>query len=159
MEILFNIPADIDEKGLLKFDMQSLIRSADELKKNGNRKVRILMIQDYQDATNRQLNYYHGILLKDVIQAHESIGEEITEVEVDKMLRGLFLYQYETKLSTGRKRKIVRSLDKNSSSFPDTKQMSIFFENIVRYYAVNFSFVIYLPNDLTEIDLNFDRLK
>jgi len=110
-----------------------------------------------QDATNRQLAYYHGILLKDVLQAHESIGEEITEVEVDKMLRGLFLYQYETKLSTGRKRKIVRSLDKQSSSFPDTKQMSIFFENIVRYYAVNMSFVIYLPNDLTNIDLNFNR--
>lgn len=157
MEIFINIPGQITTDGKILFDNISLKNAAKELRLNQTRNVRIIMIQDFKDATTQQLAYYHGFLLKDVIRAFECIGQNITEVEVDKNMRELFLYQYETTISTGRKRKIVRSLDKSSTSFPNTKEMSVFFENIVRYCSENMNFIINLPDDFKNIDLNFNR--
>lgn len=157
METLFNIPAVIDKKGNLLFSFSELTNAAEELKRPEERNVRILIIQDYKDATNRQLAYYHGFLVKDVVRAFHSVGEQITEVEVDKMLRRLFLFEYDTNIHTGRKVKIVKSLEKGSPTFPSTNEISMFFESVVRYTAENMSYVIFLPDDIKNIDLNFNR--
>ena len=157
MEILFNESAEININGKLMFEKNLLDVASKFLAKPETRNVRIIMIQDYNNATIKQLAYYHGFLLKDVIRAFESIGQNITEIEADKTMRELFLYQYETTINTGRKRKIVRSLDKSSDSFPNTKEISVFFENIVRYCSENMNFIVNLPDDFKDIDLNFNR--
>jgi len=94
METVFNTIAEIKPNGELIFDNHSLITAAKELKLNETRNVRILMIQEFKDATNQQLAYYHGFLIKDVIRAFAEIGENITEVEADKTMRELFLFEY-----------------------------------------------------------------
>ena len=158
MEILFNTPAEIDKNGNLKFDNYSLNNAAQELRLPEVRNVRILLIQDFKDATSKQLAYYHGILIKDVVRAFESIGDNITEVEVDKILRGLFLFHYETNINLGSKKKVIHSLNKSSISFPNTKEMGEYFEKVVMYCAENMNYIIHLPDDLNkEIDLNFNR--
>ena len=158
METLFNTPAEIDSNGNIKFDMQSLKNAAKELRKPETRNVRIILIQDFKDATKKQIAYYHGFLIKDVVSAFESLGDNMTEVEADKSMRELFLFNYETNLSSGRKRKIIRLLDKSSMSFPNTKEMSVYFESIVRYCAENMNYIINLPEDFKNIDLNFERI-
>lgn len=158
METLFNTPAEIDKEGNIVFDMKSLQQAAKDLRKPEKRNVRIIIIQDYKDATNKQLAYYHGFLVKDVVRAFESIGSRTSESESDKLMRELFLFDYETIITTGRKIKKVRSLDKTSLAFPNTKEMSVFFENIVRYCAENMNYIIHLPDDFKNIELNFDRV-
>jgi hypothetical protein len=157
MEVLNNQPAQIDPEGNLTFDTASFKTAAKNLRKPETRNVRILIIHDYQDATTQQLAYWHGFMVKDVVMAFESIGDSITEVEADKNMRELFLFDYETNLSSGRKIKKVKSLDKSSGSFPDTKEMAFLFESVVRYCAINMNYVIHLPSDFVDIDLNFDR--
>ena len=58
---------------------------------------------------------------------------------------------------TIRKRKIIKSLDPTISTFPSTKEMAKFFECIVKFCSENMSYVVYLPEDFKNIDLNFDR--
>lgn len=158
MKILFNIPAEIHPDGGFDYDMNQFVTALQELKKPQKRNVRILIIEDYKNVTKKQLNYYYGILLKDVLEAFHSIGERMTEKEADEIIRKLFLSYYKTNISTGRKMKIIRSLDSTSHDFPNTKQISTFFEDVVQYCAENMNFIIHLPNDLTEIDLNFNRI-
>ncbi|MEK0369761.1 MAG: hypothetical protein QQN55_01200 [Nitrosopumilus sp.] len=157
MDILFNTTAEIDKHGKLHFDKKMLQNACHKLKQPEKRSVRILIIEDFKDLTKKQLNYYHGFLLKDVIQAHKSIGDRITEKECDDYLREKFLFHYKTNIITGRKTKIVKSLKLDSVNFPSTKEISQFFEDVCQYCAENMSFTIYLPDDLKDIDLNFDR--
>lgn len=157
MEILFNTTAEIDKEGILHFDRKKLSGVCRGLRKPEKRSVRILVIQDFQDLTKKQLNFYHGIMLKDVVQAHKSIGDKITEKECDEYLREKFLFHYKTNIITGRKTKIVKSLNIGSVNFPTTKEMSDFFEDVCQYCSENMNFTVYLPADLKDIDLNFNR--
>ncbi len=157
MEILFNTTAEIGKDGVLHFNRKKLSGACLSLRKPEKRSVRILVIQDFKDLTKKQLNYYHGIMLKDVVQAHKSIGDKLTEKECDDYLREKFLFHYKTNIITGRKTKIVKSLNIGSVNFPTTQEMSVFFEDVCQYCSENMNYTIYLPSDLTEIDLNFDR--
>ena len=157
MEVLFNTSAVITPEGRLIFEERLIFEAAKELKKPETRNIRILIIQDFNETTKQQLAYYHGFLMKDVIRAFESIGENITEVEADKQMRELFLFHYDTNINTGRKIKVVHSLEIGSVNFPSTKEISNLFENIVRYCAENMNFIIHLPDDFKNIDLNFNR--
>lgn len=157
MESLFNITAEISSHGGIKYDMIAFKNAVKQLAKPTTRNVRILIIDDFQDFTLKQLKYYHGILLTDVCQAYENIGYSMNTIEADKQMREMFLFHYKTQVSTGRSSKIVMTLDTSSPKFPTTKDMSKFFEDIVRHCAINMSYVIQLPDDIKDNNLNFNR--
>lgn len=157
MKSLFNIPAEITCNGIIKYDTFAYANAIKELAKPENRNVRIVLVEDFKDVTKKQLSYYHGFLLSDLCSAYESIGCSMDKKEMDKEIRNLFLYYYKTDVNSGRSTKVVMSLDKESSNFPDTKMMSEFFENIVQHCAMNLNYVIQLPSDIKENNLNFNR--
>ena len=157
MNTLFNITAEISCYGGIKYNMSQFKDAVKQLSRPDKRNVRILIIDDFQDFTLKQLKYYHGILLSDVCQAYESIGYSMNTVEADKEMREMFLFYYKTHLPSGRSSKIVLTLDTDSPKFPTTKDMSKFFEDIVQHCAINMSFVIQLPDDIKDNNLDFNR--
>ena len=157
MDSLFNIPAEISSDGGIKYDLNQFKNAIKELTKPQTRNVRIIIVDDFKNTTMKQLQYYYGILLKDVCKAYDSIGYKMDIIEADKEMREMFLYYYVTTFSTGRSVKKTFSLDTNAGKVPSTKDMSRFFEDIVQHCAMNMSFVIQLPDDIKDTNLNFNR--
>ena len=157
MESLFNISAEINSNGQMTYDENQLIHAVKKLKKPETRKVRIVIIDDYKDMTLKQLKYYHGFLLTDVCHAYENVGEKMNKIQACKSMRELFLFNYMTQLRSGRSSKVLISLDTQSPYFPSTKVISKFFEDIVQYCATNMNYVIQLPDDIKDNNLNFNR--
>ena len=142
METLFNLPAEIKPDGTIKYDKRQFKHAGEELSTPETRNIRIVFVQEFKDFTKRQLSYYHGFLLKDVQRSYNSIGCSMTLKEADELMRGMFLFMYKTDLKTGRNTKVILKLDSTTPNPPTTKQMSVFFEDIVMHCAVNMSYVM-----------------
>jgi hypothetical protein len=79
--------------------------------------------------SNKQQNYYRGVVVIDIMKAANALGNELTEDEVHEMLKKKFKFKSTT--------------DFNSSEFEDK------LNEIRRWAAEFFGITIKLPNELT----------
>lgn len=158
--ILLDYMAEITPKGDLIIHGESEMKEAiKNLKQNELKRVRVVIVEDFEELSTKMINYYFGVLIPERIKAYESIGEITSPEYCDKELRIRYLRRpgfYFDKISD---QPVVKTKSfSGRSGEVSNKEMIKYLELCIQDTAENFNYQIQFPKEWESgIDLNFER--